>query len=162
MTKVFNITLLTRGNIHLSVDLFKDPLITSTFVLYAWGLPNNVAIRIFVFISIKSIYFKNVLVKPIVNHILCNYWQRCHQNTYVSINVKRFEEINQPRSQGFRMRTRGETRKSWSGPVNFAFWLANTILSKNNRTWQLTITIQNLYFYYSCVYEYVLQNNLSK
>jgi hypothetical protein len=27
----------------------------------------------------------------------------------------------QPRSQGFRMRTRGETRKPWSGPVNFAF-----------------------------------------
>jgi hypothetical protein len=24
---------------------------------------------------------------------------------------------NQPRSQGFRMRTRGETRKPWSGPV---------------------------------------------
>ena len=23
----------------------------------------------------------------------------------------------QPRSQGFRMRTRGETRKPWSGPV---------------------------------------------
>ena len=27
----------------------------------------------------------------------------------------------QPRSQGFRVRTRGETRKPWSGPVNFAF-----------------------------------------
>jgi hypothetical protein len=48
----------------------------------------------------------------------------------------------QPSSQGFRMRTTWETRKPWSGPVNFAFWLANTILSKNNWTWQLTITIQ--------------------
>jgi hypothetical protein len=27
----------------------------------------------------------------------------------------------QPRSQGFRVRTRGETRKPWCGPVNFAF-----------------------------------------
>ena len=27
----------------------------------------------------------------------------------------------QPRSQGFSVRTRGETRKPWSGPVNFAF-----------------------------------------
>ena len=68
----------------------------------------------------------------------------------------------QPRSQGFSVRTRRDTRKPWSGPVNFAFWLANTILSKNNWTWQLTITIQYLYFYDSCVYEYVLQNNLSK
>jgi hypothetical protein len=34
--------------------------------------------------------------------------------------------------------------------------------ASNNWTWQLTITIQNLYFYDSCVYEYVLQNNLSK
>jgi hypothetical protein len=69
---------------------------------------------------------------------------------------------NQPRSQGFSVRTRRDTRKPWSGPVNFAFWLANTILSKNNWTWQLTITIQHLYFYDSCEYEYVLQNNLSK
>jgi hypothetical protein len=72
-------------------------------------------------------------------------------------------QITQPRSQGFRMRTRRGTRKPWSGPVNFAFWLANTILSKNNWTWQVTIlTIQHLYFYDSCVYENVLQNNLSK
>jgi hypothetical protein len=62
-----------------------------------------------------------------------------------------------PRASVSRTRTRGETRKPWSGPVNFAFWLANTILSKNNWTWQLTIlTIQHLYFYDSCVYEYVL------
>ena len=27
----------------------------------------------------------------------------------------------QPRSQGFHMRTRRDTRKPWSGPVNFAF-----------------------------------------
>ena len=44
------------------------PLITSTFVLYAWGLPDNVAIRIFVFLSIKSIYlklyFEKMLVEP--------------------------------------------------------------------------------------------------
>jgi hypothetical protein len=53
----------------------------------------------------------------------------------------------QPRSQGFSVRTRRDTRKPWSGPVNFAFWLANTILSKNNWTWQLSITIQHLYFY---------------
>jgi hypothetical protein len=69
----------------------------------------------------------------------------------------------QPRSKGFRMRTRRGTRKPWSGPVNFAFWLANTILSKNNWTWHLTIlTIQHLYFYDSCVNENVLQNNISK
>jgi hypothetical protein len=55
-----------------------------------------------------------------------------------------------------------EARHEEALPVNFAFWLANTILSKNNWTWQLTITIQHLYFYDSCVYEYVLQNNLSK
>jgi hypothetical protein len=59
----------------------------------------------------------------------------------LELNSRRVE-IMQPRSQGFRMRTRWETRKPWSGPVNFAFWLANTILSKNNWTWQLTITIQ--------------------
>ena len=29
--------------------------------------------------------------------------------------------INQPRSQGFHMRTRRDTRKPWSGPVNLAF-----------------------------------------
>jgi hypothetical protein len=49
------------------------PLITSTFVLYAWGLPDNAVIRIFtflahLFLSIKSIYlklyFENMLVKP--------------------------------------------------------------------------------------------------
>jgi hypothetical protein len=51
------------------------------------------------------------------------------------------------------VRTKRDTRKPWSGPVNFAFWLANTILSKNNWTWQLTITIQHLYFYDYCVYE---------
>jgi hypothetical protein len=45
--------------------------------------------------------------------------------------------------------TRGETRKPWSGPVNFAFWLAYTIFSKNSRTWQLTITI-----YVCCVRVY--------
>ena len=28
---------------------------------------------------------------------------------------------SQPRSQGFHMRTRRDTRKPWSGPVNFAF-----------------------------------------
>jgi hypothetical protein len=42
-------------------------------LLYAWGLPNNAAIRIFIFLthlflSIKSIYlklyFENTLVKP--------------------------------------------------------------------------------------------------
>jgi hypothetical protein len=27
----------------------------------------------------------------------------------------------QPRSQGFNVRTRRDTKKSWSGPVNFAF-----------------------------------------
>ena len=74
----------------------------------------------------------------------------------------RFIALPQPGSQGFSVRTRRDTRKPWSGPVNFAFWLTNTILSKNNWTWQLTITIQHLYFYDSCVYEYVLQNNLSK
>jgi hypothetical protein len=31
------------------------------------------------------------------------------------------DEVVQPRSQGFRMRTRRDTRKPWSGPVNFAF-----------------------------------------
>ena len=35
--------------------------------------------------------------------------------------VKTIETIVQPRSQGFHVRTRGETRKPWSGPVNFAF-----------------------------------------
>jgi hypothetical protein len=29
--------------------------------------------------------------------------------------------LYQPRSQGFRVRTRGDTRNPWSGPVNFAF-----------------------------------------
>ena len=28
---------------------------------------------------------------------------------------------HQPRSQGFSVRTRRDTRKAWSGPVNFAF-----------------------------------------
>ena len=28
---------------------------------------------------------------------------------------------DQPRSQGFSVRTRRDTRKPWSGPVNFAF-----------------------------------------
>jgi hypothetical protein len=50
----------------------------------------------------------------------------------------------QPRSQG-KVRTRGKTRKPWSGPINLAFWLANAILSKNSTTWQLTITIQHIY-----------------
>jgi hypothetical protein len=50
--------------------------------------------------------------------------------------------------------------KPWSGPVNFALWLANTILSKNSRTWQLIITIQNKFMI--VVYEYILQNNISK
>ena len=31
--------------------------------------------------------------------------------------IFRFKEIWQPRSQGFSVRTRGETRKPWSGPV---------------------------------------------
>jgi hypothetical protein len=53
-------------------------------------------------------------------------------------------QTSQPRSQGFSVRTRRDTRKPCSGPVNFALWLANTILSKNNWTWQLTITIQNI------------------
>jgi hypothetical protein len=35
------------------------PLITPTFVFYAWESP---AIRIFMFLSIK--YFENMLVKP--------------------------------------------------------------------------------------------------
>ena len=30
-------------------------------------------------------------------------------------------DYDQPRSQGFHMRTRRDTRKPWSGPVNFAF-----------------------------------------
>jgi hypothetical protein len=54
-------------------------------------------------------------------------------------NLIRTYAHTQPRSQGFSVRTRRDTRKPWSGPVNFAFWLANTILSKNNWTWQLTI-----------------------
>jgi hypothetical protein len=40
------------------------PLITSTFVFYAWELPDNAVITIFMFLSIKSIYLKNMLVKP--------------------------------------------------------------------------------------------------
>jgi hypothetical protein len=50
----------------------------------------------------------------------------------------------------------------WAG--QFCFGLGNTILPKNNWTWQLTILriSQHLYFYDSCVHEYVLQNNLSK
>ena len=40
------------------------PLITSTFVFYAWELPDNATIRIFVFLSIKTTYFENMLVKP--------------------------------------------------------------------------------------------------
>jgi hypothetical protein len=40
------------------------PLITSTFVFYAWELPDNAAIRIFMFLSIKTIYFENMFVKP--------------------------------------------------------------------------------------------------
>jgi hypothetical protein len=81
---------------------------------------------------------------------------------YVSIQRSSQRGIGrpQPRSEGFRVRTRGETRKPWSGPVNFAFWLAYTILSKNSRTWQLTITIQHKFMI--VVYEYILQNNLSK
>jgi hypothetical protein len=48
----------------------------------------------------------------------------------------------QPRSQGFRVRTSGEKRKPWSGSVNFAFCLANTIFSKH-RINNSTITIKH-------------------
>jgi hypothetical protein len=35
--------------------------------------------------------------------------------------TKKRELTPQPRSQGFSVRTRRDTRKPWSGPVNFAF-----------------------------------------
>jgi hypothetical protein len=77
-------------------------------------------------------------------------WKNLVHTQSNSDTIARWSSITfffiQPRSQGFRKRTRGETRKPWSGPVNFALWLANTILSKNSWTWQLTITIQHLYF----------------
>jgi hypothetical protein len=53
----------------------------------------------------------------------------------LDVNMNLTNTASQPRSQGFSVRTRRDTRKPWSGPVNFAFWLANTILSKNNWTW---------------------------
>ena len=53
----------------MQIGIALIPLITSTFQFYAWGLPDNAAIRIFtflmhLFLSIKSTYFENILVKP--------------------------------------------------------------------------------------------------
>jgi hypothetical protein len=52
----------------MQIHIALIPLNTSTFVLYAWRLPDNAVIRIFTFLSIKSIYlklyFENMLVKP--------------------------------------------------------------------------------------------------
>ena len=54
------------------------PLITSTFVFYTWELPDNAAIRILMFLSMKLYIFENTLVKPslkvtqAVRYIICN------------------------------------------------------------------------------------------
>ena len=58
----------------MQIHIALIPLITSIFVFYAWELPDNATIRIFMFLThlflaIKTIYlnwlyFENTLVKP--------------------------------------------------------------------------------------------------
>ena len=49
-----------------------------------------------------------------------NVEQKKTKRTQASYDSLR-EHYGQPRSQGFSVRTRRDTRKPWSGPVNFAF-----------------------------------------
>jgi hypothetical protein len=62
MYRQFNVILhfLKKTNIFL-IRHALILLITSTFVLYAWELPDNATIRIFVFLSIKATYLKFIL-----------------------------------------------------------------------------------------------------
>ena len=130
-----------------------------------WGGGNKNKIRAGKTNKKKNSCTRNVWKKKFVQRLFNRENNKLVCILYIYNYKVQCKGVPQPRSQGFHMRTRRDTRKPWSGPVNFAFWLANynTILSKNNWTWQLTIlTIQQLYFYDSCVYENVLQNNLSK
>ena len=82
---------------------------------------------------IKKFFLSGIAENVNDQDILCYLEKRKVIPTYLSlfkskrkgsISAKLHVQANvcpQPRSQGFHMRTRRDTRKPWSGPVNFAF-----------------------------------------
>ena len=89
--------------------------------IYCFCLPRTVAfIAVAMFLRSNTYALRPSLCVGIPRQINSLTQGHCEGRPSVGLGT-RMEVLIQPRSQGFRMRTRGETRKPWSGPVNFAF-----------------------------------------